>query len=379
MQQSPFKFESREFKHAFEEVILLADKVKKSPENYSETINNFASYIQTAKIIFNINIDLSNFDDLTSYSRAQPVSNFPEVIRKLIYKYDETKSNDDLEEIFSLSLNLFYIYLSELQFRIGGLHQSIGFEVNSLSQFISEYFKDHPIYARYLKFADRDIPFKILQEILNTSGLKNLNTTIEKFNAIEKTLRNWDKSLSDKEAEVTRLEKSLESYKDAFNFVGIFEGFNKLHVKKENELWWSRIGLALIGCVIFGTFAYELHSIKSIIQISKVIDIPTLLAITIPFTLLIFLLLYFFKIILQTMRSVQSQLLQLDLRMTLCRFIQSYAEYAAELKAKHPEGFEKFEGVIFSPLVSSDDKIPNTFDGLDQLSSVVNIVKGKDN
>ena len=374
-----FKFESREFKHAFEEVILLADKVKKSPENYSETINNFASYIQTAKIIFNINIDLSNFDDLTSYSRAQPVSNFPEVIRKLIYKYDETKSNDDLEEIFSLSLNLFYIYLSELQFRIGGLHQSIGFEVNSLSQFISEYFKDHPIYARYLKFADRDIPFKILQEILNTSGLKNLNTTIEKFNAIEKTLRNWDKSLSDKEAEVTRLEKSLESYKDAFNFVGIFEGFNKLHVKKENELWWSRIGLALIGCVIFGTFAYELHSIKSIIQISKVIDIPTLLAITIPFTLLILLLLYFFKIILQTMRSVQSQLLQLDLRMTLCRFIQSYAEYAAELKAKHPEGFEKFEGVIFSPLVSSDDKIPNTFDGLDQLSSVVNIVKGKDN
>jgi len=374
-----FKFESREFKHAFEEVILLADKVKKSPENYSETINNFASYIQTAKIIFNINIDLSNFDDLTSYSRAQPVSNFPEVIRKLIYKYDETKSNDDLEEIFSLSLNLFYIYLSELQFRIGGLHQSIGFEVNSLSQFISEYFKDHPIYARYLKFADRDIPFKILQEILNTSGLKNLNTTIEKFNAIEKTLRNLDKSLSDKEAEVTRLEKSLESYKDAFNFVGIFEGFNKLHVKKENELWWSRIGLALIGCVIFGTFAYELHSIKSIIQISKVIDIPTLLAITIPFTLLIFLLLYFFKIILQTMRSVQSQLLQLDLRMTLCRFIQSYAEYAAELKAKHPEGFEKFEGVIFSPLVSSDDKIPNTFDGLDQLSSVVNIVKGKDN
>lgn len=374
-----FKFESREFKYAFEEVILLADKVKKSPENYSETINNFASYIQTAKIIFNINIDLSNFDDLTSYSRAQPVSNFPEVIRKLIYKYDETKSNDDLEEIFSLSLNLFYIYLSELQFRIGGLHQSIGFEVNSLSQFISEYFKDHPIYAKYLKFADRDIPFKILQEILNTSGLKNLNTTIEKFNAIEKTLRNWDKSLSDKEAEVTRLEKSLESYKDAFNFVGIFEGFNKLHVKKENELWWSRIGLALIGCVIFGTFAYELHSIKSIIQISKVIDIPTLLAITIPFTLLIFLLLYFFKIILQTMRSVQSQLLQLDLRMTLCRFIQSYAEYAAELKAKHPEGFEKFESVIFSPLVSSDDKIPNTFDGLDQLSSVVNIVKGKDN
>lgn len=374
-----FKFESREFKHAFEEVILLADKVKKSPENYSETINNFASYIQTAKIIFNINIDLSNFDDLTSYSRAQPVSNFPEVIRKLIYKYDETKSNDDLEEIFSLSLNLFYIYLSELQFRIGGLHQSIGFEVNSLSQFISEYFKDHPIYAKYLKFADRDIPFKILQEILNTSGLKNLNTTIEKFNAIEKTLRNWDKSLSDKEAEVTRLEKSLESYKDAFNFVGIFEGFNKLHVKKENELWWSRIGLALIGCIIFGTFAYELHSIKSIIQISKVIDIPTLLAITIPFTLLIFLLLYFFKIILQTMRSVQSQLLQLDLRMTLCRFIQSYAEYAAELKAKHPEGFEKFESVIFSPLVSSDDKIPNTFDGLDQLSSVVNIVKGKDN
>lgn len=79
------------------------------------------------------------------------------------------------------------------------------------------------------------------------------------------------------------------------------------------------------------------------------------------------------------MRSIQSQLLQLDLRMTLCRFIQSYADYAVDLKKKHPDGFEKFESLIFSPLVSSDDKVPNTFDGLDQLSSVVNIVKGKEN
>ena len=123
---------------------------------------------------------------------------------------------------------------------------------------------------------------------------------------------------------------------------------------------------------------YEINSIREIIIEKNTIDIVSLIALTVPFTLLVFLLLYFFKIVLQTMRSIQSQLLQLDLRLTLCRFIQGYADSASELKKKHPDGFDKFESIIFSPLVTSDDKIPHTFEGLDQLSSVVNIIKSKD-
>jgi hypothetical protein len=34
-------------------------------------------------------------------------------------------------------------------------------------------------------------------------------------------------------------------------------------------------------------------------------------------------------------------------------------------------GFEKFENIIFSPLVSSDDKIPTTFDGMEQWAKLI--------
>ncbi|MFC6168109.1 hypothetical protein [Acinetobacter terrestris] len=57
--------------------------------------------------------------------------------------------------------------------------------------------------------------------------------------------------------------------------------------------------------------------------------------------------------------------------MTLCQFIQSYAEKSKELKEHNKEGFEKFESLIFSSIVSSDDRIPSTFDGMEQLSSLL--------
>jgi len=47
------------------------------------------------------------------------------------------------------------------------------------------------------------------------------------------------------------------------------------------------------------------------------------------------------------MKSIQSQILQIELRMTLCQFIQNYAEQSKALKEQNKEGFEKFESLIF--------------------------------
>ncbi|MCJ0929397.1 hypothetical protein MTX11_15795 [Acinetobacter lwoffii] len=237
-----------------------------------------------------------------------------------------------------------------------------------------------------------ELPYRICKDIYGNSKLNeirkfleekdfsNFQNYVEKSETTYKKIENWENSLAEKEEQVLRIEGSLKTYKNAFNFVGIFEGFNKLHTQKVRALWGARIGLGLLALIIITVIGYELNKVNYLLSIpNQTIDLTKLFMLTIPLTILIFVLLYFFKIILQTMRSIQSQLLQLDLRMTLCRFIQSYADYAVDLKKKHPDGFEKFESLIFSPLVSSDDKVPNTFDGLDQLSSVVNIVKGKEN
>ncbi|MBK7299223.1 MAG: hypothetical protein IPI79_01660 [Moraxellaceae bacterium] len=77
------------------------------------------------------------------------------------------------------------------------------------------------------------------------------------------------------------------------------------------------------------------------------------------------------------MKSIQSQILQIELRMTLCQFIQNYAEQSKVLKEQNKEGFEKFESLIFSSIVSSDDKIPATFDGVEQLASLLKVFQNK--
>jgi hypothetical protein len=87
-------------------------------------------------------------------------------------------------------------------------------------------------------------------------------------------------------------------------------------------------------------------------------------------------LVYFFRIILMNYRSVKAQKLQIELRKTLCQFIQSYAEYSAKLKKQDGIALEKFENLIFSGLLSDPEKLPSTFDGLEQLGNLVKSLKG---
>lgn len=320
--------------------------------------------------------ETNKLDELTIFSRDQ--FNYIDIIEEKIKGELSRENQENLNLILPLSLALVFIYVTEIDFRVEKIstHTKIkieGFKGRSRNTLIK-------YYLDYVEYAEQKLGYHILKELFHSPENESLKYVRSDLAEIKEIIKNWEVDYKNKETKVLQIKTSLDTYKNAFNFVGIFDGFNKLHERKNNELNWARAGLCVIGALILFVFAYELYSVGKVIsEKNGLIDIPTLLAITVPFTIFVFILLYFFKIILQTMRSIQSQLLQLDLRLTLCRFIQSYAESASELKTKHPDGFEKFESVIFAPLVSSDDKIPNTFDGLDQLSSVVNIVKGKDN
>ena len=67
--------------------------------------------------------------------------------------------------------------------------------------------------------------------------------------------------------------------------------------------------------------------------------------------------------------------MQLELRKSLCQFIQNYAEYAKEIKENDGVVLDKFENLIFSSIVASDDKIPTTFDGMEQIAKLAEIFK----
>lgn len=104
-------------------------------------------------------------------------------------------------------------------------------------------------------------------------------------------------------------------------------------------------------------------------------DIIEILIVTIPVASIVIILIYYFRISLHDCNSLKSQILQIELRKTLCRFVQSYADSSEEMKKKSSESLAKFENLIFAPIVPSDEKLPSTYDGVEQLAELIKAVK----
>ena len=182
----------------------------------------------------------------------------------------------------------------------------------------------------------------------------------------------WNSEFSDKEQRVNTLKDKLDEYETAFNFVGLYQGFSKLSKNKLEELKGLKWQYYILGAILLALPIVEL--IYVFLKIDD-LDLSKVIFLVIPTLTLLLILFWFFRIILSEIKSIKSQIMQLELRMTLCQFIQSYADSSKELKEKNPDGFDKFENLIFSSIVSSDDKIPSTFDGMEHLSSLISGLK----
>lgn len=369
-----FKFESQEFKSTFEQVELIAKNIIET-ENNSDELTNLASHFLTAGQVLNIKIDLSEFDKIIEYSRKQPVANFVSEVSKAIKIYKNSKQDQDLIYLFELSLNLINIYFSELTFILGAVNGSISLEIASVNIFVSDKYLRHPKFGRYVKFAERDLPFQIFKELLHSSEIKNLYELNVNLKQASDLLEKWDDSFEDKKNTVSQLEQKLTETKLTYDFLGLNKGFQQLYEQKKEELKKAKDTYSFVAATMFLIpFAEFVFLIGAFLYFKG--NIPSAMwLITIPFLTLILITLYLVKISLQDKRSIQSQMMQLELRMALCQFIHNYAEDSEILHKKNSAGFEKFENIIFSPLVSSDDKIPTTFDGMEQLAKMVDIFR----
>lgn len=196
---------------------------------------------------------------------------------------------------------------------------------------------------------------------------------LDNISKLEKIKQEVNQEFNYKAQEVQRLETSLKTYKEGFNFVGLSSGFSNLLSKKEKN---NKISFTLL-CVIGGVIIF-LPLINIGIYIfsdAKFTDISwqqLLIGIGLEFVLI-----YFFRVILNQYRAVETQIMQLELRLSLCQFIQAYAEYAKEIKANDKDALEKFENLIFSSILSNDNNIPSTFDGMEQVTQLIKELKSK--
>lgn len=369
-----FKFESQEFKSTFEQVELIAKKIIETENNSNEIVNIAIHFLSAAQVL-NINTDLSEFDKIIEYSRKQPVSNFVSEIGKALKVYKDTKQDSDLLYLFELSLNLINIYFSELTFILGGVNGSISIEVSSVSTFVSEKYLKHPKFGRYVKFAERDLPFQIFKELFHSSKIKNLTELNSNLKQASELLEKWEKSFEIKKNTVFQLEQKLAETKLTYDFLGLNKGFQQLYEQKKDELKAAKNTYGFVATTMFTIpFAEFVALVAAFFYFDGKIP-SNMWLVSIPFITLILITLYLLKISLQDKRAIQSQMMQLELRMALCQFIHNYAEDSETLHKKNSAGFEKFENIIFSPLVSSDDKIPTTFDGMEQLAKMVDVFK----
>lgn len=225
-----------------------------------------------------------------------------------------------------------------------------------------------------IEYAIREMPINIFKAIANSNAIESLKN----FNAVsakaEKLKDDWNTDLAKREAKVDSLKESLSKYENAFNFVGLYQGFDELSTEKKNErdgiLFWLRILSVLIVLpIISGLIVVYLHldNIAAVRDGILVSIFPTVSFVAIS--------VYYFRVLLFNYKSVKSQILQIDLRKTLCRFIQNYSEYSSNIKKNDASSLDRFESIIFSGIVTDDGNLPSTFDGMEQIGKLIKAAK----
>lgn len=286
--------------------------------------------------------------------------------------------DDEVIRLHRLALFL-VIYLRELSFR-GNYSIDERDDFYSLNELIRRNRKEFFEKSSWCINLLDDLPTLIMQEEFHSDHARALSNAIKStdINKVEEFIRTknesiskidtWNNEFQEKKSAVEVLKDKLDTYQTAFNFVGLYQGFSSLLKKKVDELDSFKIQYFFIGLIIISIPLLELAWVFDNLNS---IDSTKVLFIVFPTLTLLFVLFWFFRIVLHNIKSVKSQIMQLELRMTLCQFIQSYAEKSKELKEANKEGFEKFENIIFSSIVSSDENIPSTFDGMEHVSNLL--------
>lgn len=222
-------------------------------------------------------------------------------------------------------------------------------------------------------YALRDMPIKIFKQFIYTEDVKTYRDFARLINDARNFETNWNKTLEAREKRVSDLNDSLSRNESAFNFVGLYDGFFRLGQLKNSELNWAKWVMIALGVFLpiplIGEMLYILTTDNNISDLNHLIKSIPIISITL-------ILIYYFRIALSNYNSIRAQLMQIELRKSLCCFIQSYAEYAKEMKANNEGILTKFEEIIFSNIMPTQEQMPSTFDGIEQLANLVGSFKG---
>ncbi len=201
----------------------------------------------------------------------------------------------------------------------------------------------------------------ITESITNPDG--KFITMCDNLASKEKSINSMLEKYQNRADEIAKFIKEQQT---KLNFVGLGNAFKQI-TKEKNTVKNN------LESYLFITFI-----ILIVIPLSTAIAIfccgkPNYY-ICIPLVTIELLLLYAFRLFYQQYMFIKSELLQVNLRHSLCAFIESYMEFK---KNNKDNTVDLFEQLIFSNIISDEKKVPATVDGLDSIANIIQAIKGR--
>lgn len=214
----------------------------------------------------------------------------------------------------------------------------------------------------------RDISSELFNEKLNFAEFKsNIENIVEKIKSSKVGIED--------------IKRRLEGYHSEYNFVGLYDGFKKLKNDKDKEL--DSINeyyhVAMIVAIILPLLTIGAHILYPDLVKGK--GWIEWLSWGGPFAAVEALILYYARVMYSEMKSIKTQLVQINLRGSLCQFIEEYMNYRERIKGNSKEikdsALEKFDSIIFSAIQMDSDNIPGAFDGINAIAELAGKVMAK--
>lgn len=301
----------------------------------------------------------SMWDENTQY-------NIEHIKNVFIQQLTSITNESNLNKLF---VHIFRFFMESYIFNVTEAYQ-LSNEIKTFVTQREDEFDEENSY--YINFTLKEMPLNMLRKLLSDDNARSYREYIKRIDDLNKAEKSWAETMRLNIEKSETLNNSLILQTNKFNFVGLSQGFFDLSTKKKGELKWARVFMFIVAVMIPIPLIYEILKMQS--KSAGMSNWQDALII-VPIISLTLILIYFFRVALQNVNSIRAQLVQIDLRMSLCQFIQNYAAYSKEIKEGTPDLLSKFEEVIFSNIMASEDKIPSTFDGIEQLATLISAFK----
>lgn len=205
----------------------------------------------------------------------------------------------------------------------------------------------------------------------------------ELLNDKEEELRNILEEINSNIKGIDEVRERLSSYHSEFNFVGLYAGFKELKKSKDEELDSAKgsYHLAMIIAIMLPLLTIGVHILfPGLVNGKALVEWVSWAA---PFAAIEFLILYYARVIYSEVKSLRTQLVQINLRGALCQFIEEYMNYRKKMKNEKGElndaALDKFDSLIFSTIQMDSDNIPGALDGVNAIAELAGkvLAKGK--